>query len=151
MTRRGFLQKVLKWFLHGVSATFFPLFAGCRKGEMTIVEGERLNCLKNMTLKEISQNKLHHGRDRFISPFTEMDYGGRLPSVLKWKLMPSRFKHLFYKEKVTPVTVDWKTIHQDTGLSITYLNHAGMLIQDHGTRILVDPVFFGLSFFIKNG
>ncbi len=150
MTRRAFLHNIFKFFRSSVTASLFPMLTGCRKGEVAPAEGTENTDLNGLTLKEIARNKIHHGPDRYISPFTRMDYGGRLPSVLKWKLTPSSFKHLFPKEKVASVTLDWPTIYRDTGLSITYLNHASILIQDQGTRILVDPIFFGLSFFIKD-
>ena len=36
------------------------------------------------------------------------------------------------------------------GLSVTFINHASVLIRDAGVSILVDPIFFGLSLIYRN-
>jgi len=103
-----------------------------------------------MDLKEIVSQKRHHGDGCFINPFGHSPHG-RLPEVLKWKFLSrNNFRDQYASEKVTPVTFDWQPVRSYQGLSVTFLNHASVLIKDLQSCILVDPVFNGLSIFIKD-
>jgi len=103
-----------------------------------------------MNLQEIVARKRHHGDGRFINPFSGSPHG-RLGAVLKWKLLArNRFKGQYDRERVTPVSFDWQPVKEHRGLSVTFINHASVLIRDRSSCILVDPVFHGLSFFIKD-
>ncbi len=117
----------------------------------------------DLTLRELTQRKLHHGRGRFINPFLLDDRGrgnpaqppvrrhGSLWRLLYWKLIAkNHFSHLYKYERVKPVVIDWERIKGASGLSITFIRHATVLIKDSGRYILVDPVFFGLFPFIKD-
>jgi N-acyl-phosphatidylethanolamine-hydrolysing phospholipase D len=103
-----------------------------------------------MNLKEIVSQKRHHGAGRFINPFGHIQHG-RLVDVLKWKLCSrNRFRNQYHREVVTPVSFDWQPVNDHKGLSVTFINHASVLIKDPESCILVDPVFYGLFFFIKD-
>jgi len=103
-----------------------------------------------MNLKNIILQKLHHGEGYFINPFSQSPHG-RLLDVLKWKLLSrNHFRNQYNRETVTPVSFDWQPIKDHQGLSVTFINHASVLIKDGEYSILVDPVFNGLSSFIKN-
>ena len=124
------------------------LFAGCSHGETS---QESTNAETNqMTLEQISRQKRHHGQDRFINPFAPAARKG-FSDFLKWRLFSeNHFKEQYADEPVTPVEIDWKPILAHDGLSVTFINHASVLIRDAGVSILVDPIFFGLSLIYKN-
>ncbi len=106
--------------------------------------------LNGALLKELAHRKIHHGRDRFISPIG-IGREGRLWQVMNWKLFhKNRFEKDFSGERVTPVTVDWETVRQYKELSITYLKHASVMIKDHDRYLLIDPVFNDIFWFIKD-
>lgn len=103
-----------------------------------------------MELKEIVSRQIHHGHDRFINPFGDRPHG-RLSQVLKWKLFSrNQFRDLYRRETVTPLSFDWQPVNDYQGLSVTFINHASVLIREPGCCLLVDPVFNGLSFLIKD-
>jgi L-ascorbate metabolism protein UlaG (beta-lactamase superfamily) len=106
--------------------------------------------LEGRSLREIAHLKLHHGEGRFLNPFG-FDRSGRLLKVLSWKLFHrNRFESELDRQAVTPVSVDWGRLDQAGDLSITYLKHASLLVQDAGCRILVDPVFSSPFWFIRD-
>lgn len=43
-----------------------------------------------------------------------------------------------------PVSIDWETVANNPGLSITFIKHACVMIKDRYQYILIDPVFFDL-------
>ena len=103
-----------------------------------------------MNLEEIVSQKRHHGDGRFINPFGH-DPHGRLRDVLKWKLLSrNHFRDQYSREVVRRVSIDWQPVRDHQGLSVTFINHACVLIKDRESCILVDPVFHGLFFFIKD-
>jgi L-ascorbate metabolism protein UlaG (beta-lactamase superfamily) len=103
-----------------------------------------------MNLQDIVLQKRHHGKGCFLNPFTPTIHG-RLAEVFKWKLLSkNRFRDLYGDEAVIPVTIDWQPVRDHQGLSVTFINHASVLIKDRENCMLIDPVFNGLSFFIKD-
>ncbi len=124
------------------------LLAGCSEAQTT---EERFSTKNNhMDLETIAQQKRHHGKDRFVNPFAPAKAHG-LSEFLTWKLFSeNHFKEQYAHEPVTPVEIDWKPIIAHDGLSVTFINHASVLIRDAGVSILVDPIFFGLSLIYKN-
>lgn len=130
--RRGFDLAILSMIL----------LAGCSQAQ---TPEDRASTKSNqMDLATIVQQKRHHGQDRFINPFASAGKKG-FSDFLKWKLFSeNHFKEQYADEPVIPVRIDWKPILAHDGLSITYINHASVLIRDAGVSILVDPVFFGL-------
>jgi len=103
-----------------------------------------------MTLQDIVSRKVHHGKDRFTNPFGPKMHG-RLAEVIRWKLLSRNlFRDMYKHEVVSPVSFDWQPVKDHRGLSVTYINHASVLIKDRENCILIDPVFNGLSLFIKD-
>ncbi len=104
------------------------------------------------SLWDMVQRKTHHGQGRFINPFTPFER--RRISViefLRWRLLADNpFQPDYAQEAVTPVTIDWKKVVSHNSVSITYLNHASVLVRENGVSLLVDPVLFGLPMPIKN-
>lgn len=106
--------------------------------------------MQNLSLNEIASGKRHHGNGCFINPFSD-EPPGKVSRVLKWKFFSkNHFTDQYKNETVRPVSFDWKRVKSHRGLSITFINHASVMIKDRDTHILVDPVFDGLSFFIDN-
>ncbi len=76
---------------------------------------------------------------------------GRLWEVLRWKLFYANAYSQYLDDQPTvSVNVDWACVKSDAGLSITFLKHAGVLIQDQGCVMLIDPVFNGIFGFIRD-
>ena len=132
----------------GLALSFMILFASCSHAE-TSRESPDAEA-NQMTLEQIAQQKRHHGPERFINPFAPQKPHG-LKEFLKWKLFSeNRFEEQYADEPVTPIDIDWKPVIAHDGLSVTFINHASVLIRDAGVSILVDPIFFGLSLIYKN-
>jgi N-acyl-phosphatidylethanolamine-hydrolysing phospholipase D len=106
--------------------------------------------VKDLTLRELVRAKLHHGSARFLNPFSTQKQGS-IFRVLHWKLFSeNKFRSSYDQEQVIPVTIDWAPVRERRGLSITFINHASVLIKDQDSYLLLDPVFFGLFAWIKN-
>jgi L-ascorbate metabolism protein UlaG (beta-lactamase superfamily) len=54
------------------------------------------------------------------------------------------YKPYYKDERVVPVTIDWETVANRPGLSITFIKHACIMIKDSDRYILIDPVLFDL-------
>jgi len=103
-----------------------------------------------MTLKEISRNKLHHSDGRFINPLNSRHYRD-FTELLKWKFFSTNeFKGLYKDDHVIEVSIDWSRVQSHTGLSITFVTHSTLMIMDKGTSILIDPVLYGLFWPIRD-
>ena len=105
-----------------------------------------------MSLWDMAKSKTHHGRDKFLNPFTpEQRLRRRLLTFLQWRLFSDNpFKQDYRYEKVEPVSIDWKRVAAHQSISVTYLNHASVVIREGNTSLLVDPVLFGLFRHIKD-
>ena len=113
-----------------------------------IISGKELS--PYMNLKDIVAQKLHHGAGGFINPFGRKPHG-RLLEVLKWKFLSrNHFRDQYRREVVRPVSFAWQPVKDYPGLSVTFINHASVLIKERQSSILVDPVFNGLPFLIKD-
>jgi len=102
---------------------------------------------QELSLADIARQKLHHVNGRYMNPFNTHDRHGlrRMRQILYWKLLSqNRYKDAYVHERIVPVTIDWPDIKRQTGLSITWLKHAGLLIKDQDRYLLIDPVFDGL-------
>src|SRR5512139_1570029 len=148
--RRTFMRTMLRW---GKAAAVGSLLSGAGVLPVRAASGEEcgLPCqAQDYTLRELVRAKLHHGPDRFLNPFTTKKHGNML-RVLHWKLFgENNFKNLYDQEEVKPVVIDWATIRQYRGLSITFVNHSSFMIKDQDSHILLDPVFFGLFRWMTN-
>lgn len=105
-----------------------------------------------MGLWESAEKKVHHGKDRFINPFTNFEMRRRgFVDLFKWKLFTDNpFKQAYKNEKIEPVSIDWKSVTAHNSVSVTYLNHASVLIRDGNTSLLVDPVLSGMFWPIRD-
>ncbi|MBW2147743.1 MAG: MBL fold metallo-hydrolase [Deltaproteobacteria bacterium] len=150
MNRRQFFTEVLG---RGKKAAALSLLAGFAKLSATQASEEENSLpglVSNFTLRELARRKIHHGAGRFVNPFNTRKHGNLL-RVLYWKIFSeNRFESFYDEERVIPVSTDWTPIREHQSLSVTFLNHASIMIKDLGQYILVDPVFFGLSRLIKN-
>jgi N-acyl-phosphatidylethanolamine-hydrolysing phospholipase D len=108
---------------------------------------------QKFSLKDIAERKLHHENSRFINPFVSLDRYAlwRMGQIVYWKFLTrNRFKTFYTNERVIPVAVDWAAATHFNGLSVTWLKHATLLINDQGRYIHVDPVFDGLFGLFKD-
>ena len=146
-TRREFMIAATRRGLNLALLSMIP-FSGCSHAEPPQENSAATN--NNMTLEQIAQQKRHHGKDRFINPFAPSGKKG-FSDFLKWKLFSeNHFREQYADEPLNPVKIDWVPIVNYEGLSVTFINHASVLIRDAGVSILLDPVFFGLFPTFKN-
>ncbi len=137
-------MKFLYWL--GGSTILNIIFAWIKKHTAYAPPGikKRIISFNGLSLREIAEKKLHHGNPRFINPFNSFR-NRRLIDILKWKLSRKNpYESQYESEEVKPVSIDWKSVTEHNGLSVTYINHASILIRDKGTTFLIDPIFFGL-------
>ncbi len=150
MSRRQFLQKMLAG-LKGMalmSAVSPMAFAARMDGPGN--GGLHYRPLDGRSLREIAMRKEHHGNGRFHNP-VGVPRHGRFWEVMSWKLFhKNEFKAYLDDQPVTPVAIDWEPVQRHRGLSVTFLKHASVLIRDVDRTILVDPVFSGMFWFIKD-
>ena len=150
INRRHFVKKLLEWTKMAALLCLFPSCAALRSADAREKGSPAHAQHHGLSLREIVQKRLHRGKDRFINPFIDVDF--RSPwRLLRWKLFSeNRFKTYYDQEKVNPVSVDWDTVKQKKGLSITFINHSSVMIKDLDKYILVDPIFFGLGWLFKD-
>jgi L-ascorbate metabolism protein UlaG (beta-lactamase superfamily) len=105
---------------------------------------------RGLRLRDVARQKLHHDGGRFTNPFCAEGYRRPL-DLLRWKLFSkNRYKHLYPNEAERPVDIDWPAVMNRDGLSVTFINHASVMIRDPAGSFLVDPIFFGLLPFIHD-
>jgi N-acyl-phosphatidylethanolamine-hydrolysing phospholipase D len=149
MTRRFFINKLLAWSKKAFIFCLLPfdsIFNSAFAGEK-----EKAACAQScMGLREIVRKKIHHGQNRFVNPFSRANFGSPW-RMIQWKLFSKNsFKAFYKKERVIPVSIDWETVKDKKGFSITFIKHACLMIKDTDKYILLDPVFFGISGLFKD-
>ena len=150
MNRRTFITKLFTGFISIASMNHLMRRETWAVGNEAMEDKLHYIPLNGRSLKEIALRKEHHGKDRFISPLSSARRG-RLLKVLSWKFFhENRLKTYYDGEQVSPVSVDWKLIREHQGVSVTFLKHASVLIKDHDSYILLDPVFDDVFWFIKD-
>jgi L-ascorbate metabolism protein UlaG (beta-lactamase superfamily) len=150
MHRRHFLKHSRRWLQLAAAALLAPPLLKAAEGLASAADEGGDPSLSALSLKEIARQKLHHVQEGFGNVFAPGNYG-QLGRLLRWKwFSKNNFKHLYGDEPVVPVDIDWHSIYDHNGLSVTYINHASLLIRDQGATILVDPVLDGLFGMIKN-
>lgn len=106
--------------------------------------------LNGNVLTEIAKRKLHHGIDHFINPMG-LPQNGRFWDLMRWKLFSfNPFRDYLADQPVLPLTLNWEAIQDNSGLSITFLKHAGLLIKDKGRLLLIDPIVDNIFWFIQD-
>jgi N-acyl-phosphatidylethanolamine-hydrolysing phospholipase D len=105
--------------------------------------------LKGRCLRELARQKRHHGGGRFINPVGPLR-NGRFWELLRWKFSRNPYENYLSGQVVQPVNIDWRHLKNRTGLSITFIKHAGVIIKDGDTTYYVDPVFDDIGFFLKD-
>ncbi len=105
-----------------------------------------------MSLREIVQNRIHHGQGVFLNPFSATGIHRRnTMELIRWKFFSeNRFEQDYAYEKVEPVRIDWNAVKSHHSVSITWINHASVLIRENDAGIIVDPVLFGLFWPVRD-
>lgn len=99
------------------------------------------------SLRKMAEKKIHHGRGKFLNPFSTTRHGN-IRRLLRWKLFSrNRFKSYYGDEPFAPVNLDWGPIKRHKGCSVTFVKHACLMIKDLDRYLLVDPMFFRLMWF----
>jgi L-ascorbate metabolism protein UlaG (beta-lactamase superfamily) len=103
-----------------------------------------------MRIQDYVHRRLHHIEGGYRNPFNPGLRRGLWP-FLKWRLFSrNNYRAQYAQETVRPVTVDHPTIASGAPPSLTYINHASVFIRDGGGSLLLDPVFKGLSRWIRD-
>jgi len=150
MNRRRFLNTFFTLSKTALLAAALPAWAQASVSNIKEAPPLHYRPLNGRRLREIARRREHHGNGRFINPFG-FDRSGRLLKVLSWKLFHRNpFEEQLSQQVVAPVSVDWERLRRPEELSITYLKHASLMIQDAGSRILIDPVFARPFWFMRD-
>jgi len=150
MNRRRFLNTIFTLLKTALLAAALPAWAQASVADGRDAPPLHYRPLNGRRLREIARRREHHGNGRFINPFG-FDRSGRLLKVLSWKLFHRNpFEDQLSQQVVAPVSVDWERLRRPEELSITYLKHASLMIQDAGSRILIDPVFARPFWFMRD-
>jgi len=146
ITRRAFIKGCITW--SKVAAMFGLLPACAVRRSSTRAEKERLTSvnMQALSLREIAQKKLHHGDNCYLNLFGGPTHVNYWPIFFKLQNMHNPFVELYPQERVVPVSIDWEAVKRSTGLSITFIKHACVMIKDLEQYILVDPLFFRLPY-----
>ncbi len=149
MNRRRFIDTLLNIAKAYIAASLLPPGGWAARAGAPEPE-PHYRPLDGRNLRDIARFRIHHGDGRFVNPFS-YERSGRLLKVLSWKLFHRNdFRSELDSQPVTPVSVDWEPVRAGKGLSVTYLKHAGLMINDGGHRLLVDPVFSKIFWFIRD-
>jgi L-ascorbate metabolism protein UlaG (beta-lactamase superfamily) len=108
--------------------------------------------LNGVSLRQLAAGKAHHGNNgRFLNPLGHVRRRRKFGEVLYWKLFSENaFNPYLDEQPITPVQVDWPSVKNSQGLSVTFLKHATVLIKDVDQYLIVDPVFNDIGWFIKD-
>jgi L-ascorbate metabolism protein UlaG (beta-lactamase superfamily) len=150
MSRRHFIKRLLAGLKTLALIAMAPLWgyaAASKNKEDTPLHYTPLN---GRALKDIAHQKEHHGPGHYLNPLGP-GRQGRFWQVLYWKLLhENRFRRHFKEEPEMPLSIDWGAIQRHNGLSITFLKHASLMINDNGRRLLIDPIFSDIYWFIRD-
>ena len=150
MNRRRFLNTFFTLLKTALLAGALPAWAQASLPDAKEAPPLHYRPLNGRSLREIARRREHHGDGRFLNPFG-VERSGRLLKALAWKLFHRNpFENELSEQSVTPVSVDWERLRRPEDLSLTYLKHASLMIQDAGSRILIDPVFDSPFWFMRD-
>jgi L-ascorbate metabolism protein UlaG (beta-lactamase superfamily) len=137
------------------TAVTFQLLAGCSLSQPSdqvqkAGTGLHYRPLGGATLESLVADQVHHGNARFINPFSTLDRRN-FGRILKWKLFTeNKYRNYYEEEQVIETSIAWQEINASKDLSITLIKHAGLLIKDVDSYLLIDPVFDKIFWFIKD-
>ena len=144
LTRRVFLRRASAWTAYGLMLSLMPHCATSGQASASEERKRLVSRAQGLSLREISRQRLHHGRDRFLDPFSAEPRGG-LWRLLRWKLFSGNaFRDQYADEVVRPLDLDWRPFREEGDCSVMFLRHSCLLVRDLETVYLVDPIFFGL-------
>jgi len=150
ITRRTFLKKLLTW---GGLAAMPGVFSACAGYRVPERNRELIAEIDRFSLREIADRKIHHADGSYLNLFGGPLHGNpwrpaKVQSIYTSEAGVYNYSYVpYYKDqRNVPVTIDWNAIKQTSGLSVTFIKHACVMIKDQDQYILVDPVFFGLPF-----
>lgn len=147
MQRRRFLNFCLNLFKASLVAGVLPGSVRASVPEGPEPPALHYRPLNGRSLREIARRREHHGDGRFLNPLG-VDRSGRLLKVLSWKLFHTNtFEEELARQPVRPVAPSWPA---PADLSVTYLKHASLMLQDAGRRLLLDPVFASPFWFMRD-
>ena len=150
MTRRMFILKLLTTLKGWIILSLMPAISSSAASDDSEKELLHYKPLNGRSLRDLARARVHHGAEGFINP-VGLGRQGRFWEVLKWKLFSqNRFRKFYDGERVTPVSVDWEKVKNHRGLSITFLKHACVVINDGGRLVVIDPVYSEIFWFIKD-
>jgi L-ascorbate metabolism protein UlaG (beta-lactamase superfamily) len=152
MNRRQFIQHSFAWLVY---ATFFNLLLSGRTAASANkrIRTELPNTIPTgLSLEEIAVRKLHHSTGgRFLNPLGELHRRKRFGKLVYWKLFSqNRYSRYMDDQPIVPVDIDWGKVKDHSGLSVTFIKHASIMINDLDRYILVDPVFDKIFWFIDD-
>ncbi len=99
--------------------------------------------LNRLTLRELVDRRIHHGKGRFLNPFNPSGYKS-FWALLKWKLFKkNRFRDQYDQERIIPVNIDWRPVREHGGCAVTFIKHSSLMVKDDDQFFLIDPVFKG--------
>jgi len=150
MNRRRFIDTFFNLLKASIAVSLLPPAVKASLNEVKEPLPLHYKPLNGRSLREIARRREHHGNGRFLNPLG-LDRSGRFLEVLSWKLFHRNpFQEELAGQPVRPLSVDWEPLRRADGLSLTYLKHASLMIQDAGCRILIDPVFGSPFWFIRD-
>ena len=152
--RRAFLKHSLKsltalsWLAMGSACARLP---GSRNATTSNPSGIEMNAtLNQIGLESFAKQRLHHVDGGYRNPFNPNHQRGLWP-FLKWRLFSNnRYDGQYDHETIRQVEFGDNGFGLDAGPSITYINHASVYLRDGKHSLLMDPVFAGLTAFIKD-
>ncbi len=144
------MGKLSTAFKTALAAQFVPRMVRAAAHAETTPTGIHYRPLNGNDLRDLARRKLHHGEHVFLNPMG-IPREKRFWQVLSWKLFHKNAYGDFLDDQPTrPVTIDWEPIIAHSGVSVTLIKHATLLIKDVDRILLVDPVFNDIFWFIKD-
>ena len=152
MTRRRFIKQLLHSTASAMLLGLTGTSCASRLAAYDTADPQKLayRPLNGVNMRDLVARRSHHGQGQYLNPFSDIPRGG-LGRFLKWKWFSTNQFRKYYADEITqPVYLDPERFMNVSGLGITLLKHAGILIKDDDALILVDPVFGGLFWFIED-
>jgi N-acyl-phosphatidylethanolamine-hydrolysing phospholipase D len=151
MNRRIFIRKMLTGLKSMALLNIMPASAvlAATREEVRQPHYQPLN---GRTLRSLAASKAHHGSNgQFLNPLGDARQRRKLGELLRWKLLSeNEFKPHLAEQPVTLVDVDWARVKAGSGVSVTFIKHASILIKDGDQSIIIDPVFNEMLWFVKD-